>query len=66
MRAADRQKPGSHEDAGLSQLYQQVTEIQAPDRDGKVTQGYWFWGAADNFRLASVNATQIAERLLAS
>lgn len=40
--------------------------ITAPDRDGKVTQGHWFWGAADNFRLASVNATQIAERLLAS
>jgi RNA polymerase sigma-70 factor (sigma-E family) len=30
MRAAGRQKPGSHEDAGLSQLYQQVTEMQAP------------------------------------
>jgi aspartate-semialdehyde dehydrogenase len=40
--------------------------ITAPDRDTKVAQGYWFWGAADNFRLASVNATQIAERLLAS
>ena len=40
--------------------------ITAPERDGNVAQGYWFWGAADNFRLASVNATQIAERLLAS
>ena len=30
MRAAGRQKPGSHEDARLSQLYQQVTEMQAP------------------------------------
>ena len=30
MRAADRQQPGSHEDARLSQLYQQVTEMQAP------------------------------------
>ena len=30
MRAADRQPPGSHEDARLSQLYQQVTEMQAP------------------------------------
>ncbi|MGH3176870.1 MAG: hypothetical protein ACRDPF_23765, partial [Streptosporangiaceae bacterium] len=30
MRAADRQQSGSHEDARLSQLYQQVTEMQAP------------------------------------
>ena len=30
MRAAGRQQPGSHEDARLSQLYQQVTEMQAP------------------------------------
>jgi aspartate-semialdehyde dehydrogenase len=40
--------------------------IAPPERDYNVPQGYWFWGAADNFRLASVNATQIAERLLAS
>ena len=30
MRAAGRDKPGTHEDARLSQLYQQVTEMQAP------------------------------------
>jgi len=30
MRAGGRGKPGSHEDARLSQLYQQVTELQAP------------------------------------
>ena len=30
MRAAGRQKPGAHEDARLSQLYEQVTELQAP------------------------------------
>jgi RNA polymerase sigma-70 factor (sigma-E family) len=30
MRAAGRQQPGTHEDAPLSQLYQQVTEMQAP------------------------------------
>jgi aspartate-semialdehyde dehydrogenase len=40
--------------------------ITVPERDANVPQGYWFWGAADNFRLANVNATQIAERLLAS
>ncbi|PYU27719.1 MAG: hypothetical protein DMG32_05465 [Acidobacteria bacterium] len=40
--------------------------ITMPERDANVAHGYWFWGAADNFRVASVNATQIAERLLAS
>jgi RNA polymerase sigma-70 factor (sigma-E family) len=30
MRAAGREQPDSHEDARLSQLYQQVTELQAP------------------------------------
>jgi RNA polymerase sigma-70 factor (sigma-E family) len=30
MRAGGREKPGTHEDARLSQLYQQVTEAQAP------------------------------------
>ena len=30
MRAGGREKPDSHEDARLSQLYQQVTELQAP------------------------------------
>jgi aspartate-semialdehyde dehydrogenase len=40
--------------------------ISSPERDDNVARGYWFWGAADNFRLASVNAARIAERLLAS
>ena len=30
MRTGGREKPDSHEDARLSQLYQQVTELQAP------------------------------------
>ena len=30
MRAGGREQPGPHEDARLSQLYQQVTELQAP------------------------------------
>src|SRR6516164_5351271 len=30
MRAGGREKPDSHEDARLSQLYQQVIELQAP------------------------------------
>ena len=35
-------------------------------RDPGVPQGYWFWGAADNLRLATANATQIGEKLLVS
>jgi aspartate-semialdehyde dehydrogenase len=34
--------------------------------DGSVAHGYWFWGAADNLRLPTSNALQIAERLLVS
>ena len=30
MRAGGRQQPGPHEDARFSQLYKQVTEMQAP------------------------------------
>src|SRR5262245_48895444 len=30
MRAGGREKPDSHQDARLSQLYQQITEVQAP------------------------------------
>jgi RNA polymerase sigma-70 factor (sigma-E family) len=48
MRGADRQPAGSHEDARLSQLYQQVTEMQAPrfeaDYDiGKGLERYKAW-----------------------
>jgi aspartate-semialdehyde dehydrogenase len=35
-------------------------------RDPNVSGGHWFWGAADNLRLASANALRIAERLLVS
>lgn len=34
--------------------------------DANVSNGCWFWGAADNHRLAVSNATQIAEKILAS
>jgi aspartate-semialdehyde dehydrogenase len=59
--AADEPGPSNLTAAGETQPM-----ITLPDRDANVSEGYWFWGAADNFRLASVNATQIAERLLAS
>jgi aspartate-semialdehyde dehydrogenase len=59
--APDEPSPSNLAAAGETQPM-----ITAPERDANVAHGYWFWGAADNFRLASVNATQIAERLLAS
>jgi aspartate-semialdehyde dehydrogenase len=41
---------------------QAVVSVAAPD--GGVPHGYWFWGAADNYRLPASNALQIAEKLL--
>ena len=40
--------------------------IGAAAPDALVPNGCWFWGAADNHRLAVSNATQIAEKILAS
>jgi len=40
--------------------------LSQAERDPNVERGYWFWGAADNLRLAAVNAIRIAEKLLAS
>lgn len=37
-----------------------------PARDPNVERGWWFWGAADNVRVAAANAVSIAERLFAS
>ena len=38
--------------------------INLPTRDPQVARGYWFWGAADNFRLTAANAVRIAEKLI--
>ncbi len=35
------------------------------ERDPNCETGYWFWGVADNLRLAVMNAVRIAEELLA-
>ena len=40
--------------------------IGRPERNPNVDCGYWFWGAADNLRVASANAMRIAETLLAT
>ena len=58
---ADEPSPSNLTVAGEAQPM-----ITLPQRDDNVATGYWLWGAADNFRLASVNGVRIAERLLAS
>jgi aspartate-semialdehyde dehydrogenase len=40
--------------------------LSAAAPDGGVPHGYWFWGAADNYRLPVSNALQIAEKILAA
>ena len=40
--------------------------LRVPENDPGVPGGFWFWGAADDLRVASANAIRIAERLLAS
>lgn len=40
--------------------------IGPAQRDPNIDCGYWFWGAADNLRVATANATRVAEVLLAS
>jgi len=35
------------------------------ERDPNLERACWFWGAADNLRLAAANAMNIAEKLLA-
>jgi|SRR5579871_1038951 len=39
--------------------------VTPPARDPGTKTGVWLWGAADNLRLAAVNAVKIAEQLLA-
>ena len=53
MRTGGREKPDSHEDARLSQLYQQVTELQAPRFEAgydveKGVERYRAWLGEDN------------------
>lgn len=57
------------EDEGPSNLSvagEEKAAIGRPERDPSADRGYWFWGAADNMRVATANAVRIAERLLAS
>ena len=58
---ADEQAPSN-----LSVAGEEKPLIGRPERDPSTDRGYWFWGAADNMRVATANALRIAERLLAS
>lgn len=63
FRSAGRDEPGPS-NVGVAGERQAI--ITGPVCDPGVPQGYWFFGAADNLRLATANATQIAEKLLVS
>lgn len=68
LQAAGFQTPGI-EDPGPSNVAvagEPKAIITAATPDPSVPRGYWFWGAADNYRLPVSNATQIAEKILVS
>ena len=52
--------------SNLSVAGEEKPAIGQPERDPGSDRGYWFWGAADNMRVATANAVRIAERLRAS
>ena len=54
-------KPSNVSIAGSAQ-----PAIRMPEPDPGVEGGYWFWGVADNLRVATANAIHVAERLVAS
>ncbi len=56
---AEEQPPSN-----LSVAGEEKPVIGRPERDPSTDRGYWFWGAADNMRVATANALRIAERLL--
>ncbi len=63
VRLAEPAEPGP---SNVSVAGESRIALAQLDRDPNVARGYWFWGAADNLRLAAANALSIAEKLLAS
>lgn len=57
--AADDPLPSNVSVAGASEIH-----LAPIEKDASVANAVWLWGAADNLRLASVNAVRIAEELL--
>ncbi len=57
--AADDPLPSNISVAGESEIH-----LAPIEKDSNVAAAVWLWGAADNLRVASVNAVRIAEDLL--
>ena len=57
--AADDPLPSNVSVAGASEIH-----LAPIENDASVANAVWLWGAADNLRLASVNAVRTAEELL--
>src|SRR5260370_37706907 len=53
---------GEPSPSNLSAAGETQALITAPERDRNVARGYCIWSTPDNFGLASVNGTRIAER----
>lgn len=58
--AKDEPKPNNVSVAGEAKIH-----IAHAEQDAGVGSGVWFWGAADNLRVAAANALRIAEEILA-
>jgi aspartate-semialdehyde dehydrogenase len=58
---AGEDEPGP---SNVSVAGEERASIGRAQRDANVECGYWFWGAADNLRVATANAVRIAENLL--
>jgi aspartate-semialdehyde dehydrogenase len=56
-------KPDEPTVSNLSVAGENTISMNFPARDSSAG-GFWLWGAADNFRLAALNAVRIAEKLV--
>jgi aspartate-semialdehyde dehydrogenase len=63
FRIVAEDQPGA---SNLSASGESQAILTGGERDPGVAQGYWFWGVADNLRLVTSNAVQIAEQALVS
>jgi aspartate-semialdehyde dehydrogenase len=47
----------------VSAAGEKAVQLAAPEADPSQPGAWWFWGAADNIRLAAANAVKLAEKL---
>jgi aspartate-semialdehyde dehydrogenase len=68
LEAAGFKMSGEHDDppSNVAVAGEPHPVLARPERDPNIERGWWFWGAADNVRVAAANAVSIAERLFAS